>query len=129
MQPAQDTTQDTTQDQERSAGRASVRIAVARATAVQTDVSDLADQWISGSRLGSVEDAADRTVEGRVELVVALLRREALRQRPREAGDHAGIAGQDRVGIVSAVAAGQRDDTDDLRVVDEIGVETILRRQ
>ena len=55
-------------------------------------------------------DALDRGVERGVELLVALLGRQPLGERPREAGDHAGVAGQPLVGLLAAVATGEGHD-------------------
>ena len=67
-------------------------------------------------------------VERGVELVVGLLRGEPLGERPGEARDHAPVAGQAIVGLVAGVAAGEGDDTQHLRMRDEVGVEPVLVR-
>ena len=68
-------------------------------------------------------------VEGGVELLVGLLGGQPLGEGAGEAGDHAGVAGEAVVGLLAAVATGEGDDAEHLRVGDELGVEPVLLRQ
>src|SRR6478735_6510683 len=77
------------------------------------------------SGVGGVEDALDRRVEHGVELGVALLGREPLGERTREARDHPVVARQARVGLVTRVAAGERDHLEAARVRDGLRVEAV----
>src|SRR4051812_32280656 len=52
-----------------------------------------------------VEDGLNGLVERGIELGVALLRRQALGQRAREAGDHAVVRGQLGAGVLPRVSA------------------------
>ena len=60
--------------------------------------------------------------------VVALLRGQAVQQRPAEARDQARVAGESPVGVVAAVAAGPRHHPDDARVGDQVAVEAVNAR-
>jgi hypothetical protein len=57
--------------------------------------------------------------------VGALLGREPLGERPGEAGDHAVVAGQPGVGLLAAVATGERGHSQDVRVGHQVGVEVV----
>src|SRR4051812_7085309 len=100
-------------------GRSAVSVTVFQATAAQGD-GHLMETPVPPNRddlrRTCFEDAADRGVEGLVELLVALLGREPLREGPGEAGDHALVAGQPGVGLFPRVAAGQGDHLEDVRV-------------
>src|SRR6476646_7062028 len=61
-------------------------------------------------------DLLDGRIELGVELLVGLAFRQPFEKRTREAGDEGGIAGEQGAGLVTAVAAGQRDDPEDARI-------------
>src|SRR5687768_1752872 len=81
----------------------------------------------SGDR--SLEDALDRGVEHRVELVVRLLGAETLGQGPGEAGDHTSVPGEASVGLFSAVSTREGYDPQHLGVLDQLGVKAVLVRE
>src|SRR5262249_38445707 len=78
--------------------------AIATATATTPSVAALTRGLLVDRRL---VDAADRRVERLVELLLALLRGEAFRQRAREARDDAAVARKKPVRLVARVPAGQ----------------------
>src|SRR5688572_29899169 len=80
---------------------------------------------IRRSGLRRVVDALDRSVQALVELVIALLRAQAFGERTREARDHAVLAGQALVGLVTRVTARQRHHLQHARVLHEIGVQVV----
>src|SRR5690606_29855618 len=90
---------------------------------------DLRARRRSGSGQRGLVDALDRGVERGVELVVALLGGEPLGERPGEAGHDTVVAGQALVRLLAAVAAGEGDHLQDLRVLDELLVEVVLLRE
>ena len=61
----------------------------------------------------------------RGELVVALLNGEPFGERPGEAGNNMVLAGQSRIGLRTAIPAGESRDPQDVRVGNQIGVEVI----
>src|SRR6185312_17512282 len=71
-------------------------------------------------------DLLDGRVELGVELLVGLALRQPFQQRPREAGDEGGVAGEPVAGLVPAVAAGQRDDPQHARVGRQVAVQPDL---
>src|SRR6185503_21030789 len=73
-------------------------------------------------------DALDGGVEGGVELLVRLLRFQALGERAREARRHSVLAREALVRFVARIAARQRDDAQHVLVLDEISVEVVLVR-
>ena len=77
------------------------------------------------ARLARVEYVADRPVQCGVERLLGQVVPQALRQGPREARNHAVLAGEHRVGLRAGVPAGEGDDVDDVRVGDEILVEVV----
>src|SRR5688572_14527840 len=80
-------------------------------------------------RDGRLEDAGDGVVERVVERLVALLGRESLGEGPGEAGDDTVVAGEPGVGLVAAVAARESNDTEHVRMLDELGVEVVSLRE
>src|SRR5690606_10654710 len=77
------------------------------------------------SGVGGGGDLGDRLVQRRVELLVALLRGQALGERAREAGDHAVVARQPGARLLPGVTAGQRDHPQHLGMLDELLVEVV----
>ena len=71
-------------------------------------------------------DGVDGVLQCRVELLVGLLGVQTLGESTREACDEPVVVGEQLIGLLTGVPAGQGDDTHDPRIVDEVGVQVGL---
>ena len=79
---------------------------------------------VSGNR--RLVDGVDGVLQCRVELLVGLLGVQTLGESTREACDEPVVVGEQLIGLLTGVPAGQGDDTHDPRIVDEVGVQVGL---